>query len=99
MQMHVKKPARGTSLWQLVCFLWGCQRVRFHAVHQARFVNGSVILIYQRLPNISFSHTEIMDKPNREMSVDELERCLIDSCFPEEDMAELERAGSYRLSF
>ena len=33
------------------------------------------------------------------MSVDELERCLIDSCFPEEDMAELERAGSYRLSF
>ena len=62
-------------------------------------MNGSVILIYQRLPNISFSHTEIMDKPNREMSVDELERCLIDSCFPEEDMAELERAGSYRLSF
>ena len=69
--------------------VWGCLRVRFHAVPQARFVNGSVILIYQQLPNISFSHTEIMDDPNREMSVDELERCLIDSGFLEEDMAEL----------
>ena len=52
-------------------------------------MNGSVILIYPRIPNISFSHTEIMDEPNREMSVDELERCLIDLGFPEEDMVEL----------
>ena len=36
-------------------------------------------------------HTEIMDDdmPDWEMSVSELEYCLVDSGFPAEDMAEL----------
>ena len=46
------KPARAVLLGGSCCFLWDC--LRFHAVHQVRLVNGSVILFYQQLPNISW---------------------------------------------